>query len=557
MTAKPTVASHLINRLSEIGIKHIFGVPGDYNLEFLDYIVSHPDVIWVGNTNELNAAYAADGYARQSGVAALVTTYGVGELSAINGIAGSYAEYVPVLQIVGSPLEKSIENKELVHHTLGDGVFNHFSTCAEQVTVAQTKLTAENALHEIDRVLDALLLEKRPGYIELPLSVVNKEIVGEVKPYHLKEPIADTSQLKALTEHLDRLLATVKRPVLLAGFLMERFGLIPEVRALVERNKLPNASLFMGKGVLDETQISYIGNYSGGASDPLLLQALDNADIVLSLGVRYTDNITANFSHLPNPEYLVDLQPHSVIVNGLEYKNIPLKDSLKLLAQLIAQRKPGSFKIPATNASAIRSVTKHTEAPITQHIFWQNIQSFIEDGDLIVAEQGTSFFGSVTLQIGPRSSFIGQPLWGSIGYTLPATYGAMTARPARRTLLFIGDGSALLTVQELSSLLRDGHAPIIFLINNHGYTVERAIHGEHQYYNDIPPVDWSLIPHAFGLVNKARTYSVRNSKELSAALRQAKASKVMQFIEVHLGMMDLPPQLKAVSDGIAAKNSIS
>ncbi|QHD05342.1 MULTISPECIES: alpha-keto acid decarboxylase family protein [Pseudomonas] len=557
MSSKLTVANHLINRLSEIGIRHVFGVPGDYNLELLDHIVSHPDVIWVGNTNELNAAYAADGYARQSGVAALVTTYGVGELSAINGIAGSYAEYVPVLQIVGSPLEKTIENRELAHHTLGDGVFNHFSTCAEQVTVAQTKLTAENALHEIDRVLDALLTEKRPGYIELPLSVVNKQIVGEIKPYKLKEPIADTSQLKALTEHLDRLLTSVKRPVLLAGFLMERFGLIPEVRALLEEHKLPNASLFMGKGVLDEKQKSYIGNYSGGASDPLLLQALDNADIVLSLGVRYTDNITASFSHLPDPKHLVDFQPYSVFVHGVEYKNIPLKESLKILTQLIARCKPGSFKIPATNSSAVKAINKHTEVPITQHTFWQKIQSFIEDGDLIIAEQGTSFFGSVTLQIGPRSSFIGQPLWGSIGYTLPATFGAMTANPARRTLLFIGDGSALLTVQELSSLLRDGHAPIIFLINNNGYTVERAIHGEHQYYNDIPPVDWSLIPHAFGMINKPITYSVRNSKELAAALRHAEKPTVMQFIEVHLGMMDLPPQLKAVSDGIAAKNSIS
>src|SRR5699024_3176843 len=110
-----------------LGIRHMFGVPGDYNLAFLDNVNDYEGMAWVGNRNELNAAYAADGYARLNGIAALATTYGVGELSAINGIAGSYAEHVPVVKITGAPTTKVIDDGLYVHHTLGDGKFDHFS----------------------------------------------------------------------------------------------------------------------------------------------------------------------------------------------------------------------------------------------------------------------------------------------------------------------------------------------------------------------------------------------------------------------------------------------
>lgn len=139
-----TVSTYLLDRLSELGIEHIFGVPGDYNLAFLDDVVAHEKLEWVGNCNELNAAYLADGYARIKGIAALITTFGVGELSAINGVAGSYAENVPVIKITGTPPTTVMENGALVHHTLGDGKFDHFSNMYREITVAQTNLTPEH-----------------------------------------------------------------------------------------------------------------------------------------------------------------------------------------------------------------------------------------------------------------------------------------------------------------------------------------------------------------------------------------------------------------------------
>ena len=160
-----SVADYLLDRLAGCGVGHLFGVPGDYNLQFLDHVIEHPNVCWVGCANELNAAYAADGYARVSGVGALLTTFGVGELSAINGIAGSYAEYVPVLHIVGAPCRGAQRRGELMHHTLGDGDFQHFYRMQQAVTTASAVLDEQNACYEIDRVLRAMLIERRPGYL--------------------------------------------------------------------------------------------------------------------------------------------------------------------------------------------------------------------------------------------------------------------------------------------------------------------------------------------------------------------------------------------------------
>lgn len=166
-----TVGDYLLDRLHELGIEEIFGVPGDYNLQFLDQIISRKDMKWVGNANELNASYMADGYARTKKAAAFLTTFGVGELSAVNGLAGSYAENLPVVEIVGSPTSKVQNEGKFVHHTLADGDFKHFMKMHEPVTAARTLLTAENATVEIDRVLSALLKERKPVYINLPVDV--------------------------------------------------------------------------------------------------------------------------------------------------------------------------------------------------------------------------------------------------------------------------------------------------------------------------------------------------------------------------------------------------
>ncbi len=168
-----SVVDYLLDRLAAAGVRHVFGVPGDYNLALLDAIEQHPDLQWVGSTNELNAAYAADGYARIAGLAALVTTYGVGELSAINGIAGAYAEHVPILHIVGTPTTQVRAHAVPVHHSLLDGDHHHFARAYREVVCAHADLTATDAPKQIDRVLTEVLACKQPGYLAVPADLVN------------------------------------------------------------------------------------------------------------------------------------------------------------------------------------------------------------------------------------------------------------------------------------------------------------------------------------------------------------------------------------------------
>jgi len=171
LVAPMTVTDYLLHRLSSLGVRHLFGVPGDYNLALLDTVLAYPDVEWVGTANELGAAYAADGYARTVGFGALLTTFGVGELSAINGVAGSYAECVPLVHIAVSATQAMEHAGAIVHHTAGDGDFDRFARAHAQVTCAHAVLRPDNAAEEIDRVLSTALRKGgRSTYVCPPMS---------------------------------------------------------------------------------------------------------------------------------------------------------------------------------------------------------------------------------------------------------------------------------------------------------------------------------------------------------------------------------------------------
>ncbi|PCW16971.1 pyruvate decarboxylase, partial [Listeria monocytogenes] len=173
---KQRVGQYLMDAVYSAGADKVFGVPGDFNLAFLDDIIAHNDIKWIGNTNELNASYAADGYARINGIGAMVTTFGVGELSAVNGIAGSYAERVPVIAITGAPTRAVEQEGKYVHHSLGEGTFDDYRKMVEPITTAQAYITPDNATTEIPRVINTALQQRRPVHIHLPIDVALTEI---------------------------------------------------------------------------------------------------------------------------------------------------------------------------------------------------------------------------------------------------------------------------------------------------------------------------------------------------------------------------------------------
>lgn len=544
-----TIGDYLLTRLQEIGIKHLFGVPGDYNLQFLDRVIDHPDIRWVGCANELNAAYAADGYARSNGAGALLTTFGVGELSAINGIAGSYAEYLPVIHIVGAPATSAQLQGDCVHHSLGDGDFRHFIRMVAEVSAATAQLTADNATAEIDRVIEHALQARRPGYLSLAVDVAAIEVQPPVQPLNPHQSSSPEAR-RAFRDAAERLLAPAERVSLLADFLALRWQQQSALAALREKSAIPCASLLMGKGVLDEQQPGYVGTYAGEASAGQVCGQIEQVDVAICVGVRFTDTITAGFTQQFAPERLIDLQPFSASVGEEHFAPLSMADALSELQPLFENY--GQQWQPAIAPSAVQP--DEPAAVISQQAFWQAMQKFLQPGDLILAEQGTAAFGAAALRLPSQAQLVVQPLWGSIGYTLPAAFGAQTADPDRRVILIIGDGSAQLTIQELGSMLRDEQRLILFLLNNEGYTVERAIHGATQRYNDIAPWNWTALPHALSLQGQAQSWRISETVQLDEVMARLSAPQRLSLVEVVMQKEDLPPLLRKVTACLNQRN---
>ena len=227
---KQTIGAFLLRRLDEVGVSHIFGVPGDYNLEFMQQIEDQGHPVWVGNCNELNASYAADGYARLTGLSALVVTNGVGALSAINGIAGAFAEHVPVVLICGSIPIRSIERGLMMHHTLVDGSHGPFFRAFAEVTSAQAQLTPTNAVHEIDRVIRTAWQTKRPVYLELPSDIAYLEVDAPELALKLELQSSDEERLTTCAQAIVKRLSEATRPALLLDMDAERYDVSQDIR---------------------------------------------------------------------------------------------------------------------------------------------------------------------------------------------------------------------------------------------------------------------------------------------------------------------------------------
>ncbi|EDM0676482.1 indolepyruvate decarboxylase [Salmonella enterica subsp. enterica serovar Thompson] len=543
-----TVADYLLDRLAGCGIGHLFGVPGDYNLQFLDHVIDHPTLRWVGCANELNAAYAADGYARMSGAGALLTTFGVGELSAINGIAGSYAEYVPVLHIVGAPCSAAQQRGELMHHTLGDGDFRHFYRMSQAISAASAILDEQNACFEIDRVLSEMLAARRPGYIMLPADVAKKTAIPPTQALALPVHEAQSGVETAFRYHARQCLMNSRRIALLADFLAGRFGLRPLLQRWMAETPIAHATLLMGKGLFDEQHPNFVGTYSAGASSKEVRQAIEDADRVICVGTRFVDTLTAGFTQQLPAERTLEIQPYASRI-GETWFNLPMAQAVSTLRELCLEC---AFAPPPTRSAG--QPVRIDKGELTQESFWQTLQQYLKPGDIILVDQGTAAFGAAALSLPDGAEVVVQPLWGAIGYSLPAAFGAQTACPDRRVILIIGDGAAQLTIQEMGSMLRDGQAPVILLLNNDGYTVERAIHGAAQRYNDIASWNWTQIPPALNAAQQAECWRVTQAIQLAEVLERLARPQRLSFIEVMLPKADLPELLRTVTRALEARN---
>jgi alpha-keto-acid decarboxylase len=530
----------------------VFGVPGDYTLGLLDHVIAHGHVAWVGTTNELNAGYAADGYGRARGMGALMTTFGVGELSAINAITGSFAEHVPVIHVVGSPASGTQAAQRIVHHSLGDGVFTHFLEMHAPITCARAALTPENAVAEIDRVLTAVRDERLPGYLLLPADVGESPVTDAREPLSDARRLTDPEALQAFTQAAARLLAEAGdtgQISVLGGLMAHRSGAATELRRLLAAGRLTHATSLWGKSLVDESNDRYVGIYAGAASDPPVREAIEDCAALIIAGVQFTDLNSGFFSQKIERRRTIELAPAIASVGAAQFAPVAMADALERLTEIVTGLTPGvAISAPETAKPQTPPALSAAAESLSQTELWGAVTRFLAPGDIVVADQGTSFYGMGNQRLPEGVLFLGQPLWASIGYSLPALLGACIGHPERHGVLLVGDGAAQMTVQELSTLGRERISATVILVDNDGYTVERAIHGPQERYNDIARWDWgalmtALAPEHPDLI----TRRAGTAGELADALAVARGSRRLALIEAVVPRMDVPPLLSQIA----------
>ncbi len=536
-----TVAEYLVSRLTTIGIRHIFGVPGDYVLKLMDYILDSP-IELINTCNELNAGYAADAYGRLNGVGALCVTYGVGGLSLVNALAGAYAEEVPLIVISGAPKTAAQGNHLLMHHTTGD--YHLQQSIFEKVTVAAMTIThANQAADKIDHAITACLRYKRPVYIEIPVDIVEQPCLSPLRldvpsaAETLRASIGEKAYRPSLEEAIHEAvewLENSQSPVILAGVELHRYGIEEHLQKLVEVTGYPIATTLLGKSSLSEMHPQFIGTYVGGLSREYVQQRVEKADCILCLGAIMSDINLGGYTADLDPSKLINANSETVKIKHHYYSPIYLGDFIEGLIEKLQYRAYKTLNIKPASDLLNKTFEVQPEQKLTNARFYQRMNSLIEEHHTVIAETGDAILATIDLLIHQDTHFIGQAFYMSIGYTLPACLGAALALPSHRVILFIGDGSFQMTCQELSTIIRLGLNPIIFLINNDGYTIERMIHDND--YNDIQPWNYHQLPSVFG---DCFSCEVRTEGELESALETAKSNvNHPSFIEIHLDRLD-------------------
>lgn len=547
-----TVADYLLDRLAESGVRHFFGVPGDFTLAFLDHVERHPLIEWVGCANELGAGYAADGYARLHGLGALSTTFGVGELSAISAVAGSYAEHVPVLHVVGAPTTAVQAAGRASHHSLGDGDFGHFARMTAEVTAAQEVLTATDATTQIDRLVTEVRHRRLPGYLLIPADIGETPVDPPSEPLPSPDTVTDPAVLTRFRDAVAARLAVADSVAVLADILVARLDAEDHLHRVLESG-VPHASLLWGRRVVDESASGYLGPYLGAASAPAVRAGIEDADVLVMAGVQFTDLTSGFFSQHIDPARTIEIRGEHARIGDDDFRPLAMRDALDAVADELAAL-PGRFAVDTGAPPVAPRPPAEAGDTLSQSALWHEVAAFLRDGDTVLADQGTSFYGMAGERLPHGVVFGGQPLWAAIGFTLPAILGAALARPERRPVLLIGDGAAQLTSAELGTLVRHGVPAVIVVVDNAGYTVERVIHGLHEEYNDIATWDWTALLGAMGPRGTNVGVRVDTVGALSDALAAARRSEGLTLIQAVVPQDDVPPVLADLAAAAAAAN---
>jgi indolepyruvate decarboxylase len=536
------ISEYLLYRLKSRGVDHVFGIPGDFVLPFFD-VLTASDVEHVAACNELNAGYAADGYARLKGLSAVAVTYGPGSFSLVNAVAGAYAERVPMVVICGGPRREAYATKPYLHHILPDNFMASLKIFEEITAGARLIDEPDRAPADIDELLARALAEHRPVYLEIPVDLQRHQCPAPGEWMLASSAAGDPAA--AVQSVADRMTAA-DRCVVLVGHEVRSAGLEEQVLALINNTGLPVASIYSGKADFLEQHPRCIGIYLGLGSEADVQDFVETADVVVWLGAVPSDFNKGASPSAPTDAQSVYIFDDRVTHAGENFPHVSLADMLTGLIDALPANHWSNIAAPVQSFTHKRT-DAYAPAPervLTNQRLYDRLAHFITDGDVVLADGGPAVNLAYT-QFPAGARFITSSYWASIGSGLGFTLGACFADASsqQRIVAILGDGSFQMTAQEFSTLIRYGKTCVVFVINNRGYTVERVIHDGP--FNDIADWQYHRLPEAFG---GASGLEVRTEGDLEAALEQAEAhtGPGPLLIEVHLDPWDVPEAFRTI-----------
>lgn len=543
------IGNYLIERLYSHGIRHVFGVPGDFILGFFNQLMDSK--IQVINTcDEQGAGFAADAYARINGLGVVCVTYCVGGLKVVNPTAEAFAEKSPLVIISGSPGIKERKKDPLLHHKVKN--FDTQFKVFEEITVASVLINnPQTAAQEIDRILNAALTYKRPVYIELPRDMVSVDIfldpihnntVAKVDQYQeTSDPII---LMEALNETIDMINSSI-RPVIVAGVEIQRFGLQNELLNLVEKLKIPVSSTILSKSVISELHPFYLGVYEGAMGHDAVREYVESSDCLILLGALMTDIDLGGFTAKIDQKRTIYINSDKFSVRYHNYEEISLKDFIDKLIESndIKQRVDFINKPLYSNLEQFCPIKGQK---ITIRRLFQCINSFLKDDMIVLADIGDALFGGTDLVIHRKTEFLSPAYYASMGFAVPASIGTQLANPKLRPLVIVGDGAFQMTGMEISTALRFNLNPIVIVLNNGGYGTERSILDGR--FNDILTWQYSLIPN---IVGGGKGFIVETEEQFDDALLYAESNtECFCILDIRLDINDKSPALQRLTEAL-------
>ncbi len=543
MKTELTISGYLIQRLYGFGVRHVFGIPGDYALGlFHDLHCSELNV--VNTCDEQGAGFAADAYARIKGMGVVCITYCVGGLKVANTTAQAFAEKSPVVIISGSPGTNERLKSPLLHHKVRN--FDTQLKVYEQFTVASTVLDdPQTACREIDRVLNAAMRYKRPVYIEVPRNMVSVT----VSPDHLPGLTPGPSNTNALNEALleaKEMINASEKPVILAGIELHRFGLQDDLLQFIEQTHIPVASTLLSKSVISEHHQLYLGVYGANIGREEVMKYVESSDCLILLGTFMTDiNLGMFTAHLDQGRSIY-VTSEKISIRYHTYEDIYMEDFIKDLVKAdINCREMNDIPHPPP----IQPISPVTGKTISLQYLYQRFNSFLDQNTVVIADIGDAMFSAIDMTIHSETEFLSPAYYASLGFAVPASIGVQMANPELRPLVFVGDGAFQMTGMELSTIARFNLNPIVVILNNRGYGTERPmLDGP---FNDIHSWNYSRIPEILG---KGKGFDIKTEDQLEEVLCNIhEYTESFCILDVHIDPKDSSLALKRITSAMGKR----